>query len=131
MPAFAGHDTKMEWTVRVTALGRRTSGAVGVRLAAQHGQTMIERRSEQRLDFRDEIGGGVEALPGVVVRLTIPDLKNRIAIGTVELLEDAIAQNARTVGFACRCAVVDEFVLPARYVTFLQQLHIGDDVQRS
>jgi 5-methyltetrahydropteroyltriglutamate--homocysteine methyltransferase len=75
---------------------------------------MIERCSKQRLDFRDKTGGGGEALPGVVARLVIPNLKHRIAIGTVELLEDAVAQNARTIGIACRGTVVEQFVLPAR-----------------
>jgi hypothetical protein len=36
-------------------------GDVDLRLAAQHGQTVIEHRFEQRLDFPHEIRGGGEA----------------------------------------------------------------------
>src|SRR5215470_3564051 len=110
---------------------RNTAGSVAERLSAQYAQTMIERGSEQRGDFRDEIGRGGEALPCVVARLTIPDLEHRKTIGTIKLSEDAVAQKARTVGIGCRGAVGEQLVLPLLHAAFLQQLDIGDDVQRA
>src|SRR5216684_3931366 len=111
----------------ISAIGTPTSSLGRGCRAAPMDQLLVmanvvggESRVKQRLDFRDKTGGGGEALPGVVALLAIPNLKHRIAIGTVELLEDAVAQNARTIGIACRGAVVEQFILPPRNVTFLQ-----------
>src|SRR5262249_40458772 len=110
---------------------RNTAGSVAERLSAQYAQTMIERGSEQRRDFRDETGGGGEQLPGGVTRLTVPDLKHRKTIGTIKLLPDAVAKKTRPVGIACRSAVGNQLFLPLLHAAFLQQLDIGDDVQRA
>jgi hypothetical protein len=89
---------------------------------------MRDTTNQCRGDFRHETRSRAKALPSSIARLVVSDFKNRIAVGTIELLQDVIA-NMGGVHAGRFGAAGDKLGLSQRDVAFLQQFHIRDDVQ--